>query len=771
MAIIRKGLLLFALAGTAFQIYGAVVRCKIEHFDNGLPLVMKVSQSNKLCDSCLITHSDFIRANAVAGKFGIDIFAEDSTAVYSGVFELQSATDTADVAFHRPLALNDIVVEGLKSRVIRRGRDYKITNVQATRLGSAGNLVEMFRWTPGVLVDANGGISVIGAGSPLVYVDGRKLVSDAQLQSYQSSDIKEIEIIRNPGLEYPSGTSAVIRLTTVKRLKDFVGATISNTVNIRKHVGDSPTLFLNAKAGKLSMSAYFGYTYGHTEDEQWRDLVVSESAATAAFSETSHQTYIYKGHTFTPSVQLGYMPNNNNSLTINYSGTILDKTPDFIMDKMVEGSLKSIEKQDYSLWQHKSHNVSLGYVYDSGKNRKLNVALTYQRETNGIESDIKSTDVVSDVTLIKPYQLSQLSEVFTGDVDWSMKLVKWVFNIGGNYGYIRARSNQVLDETITNSLERDRSCAVYITARGSLAKNLTANFGLRYEGIYTDIHPDIDVPYKNRSGVIPRLNLRYSLPKGNSIGLTAWRSKTWPSIARLNPMVVYVDELRRKAGNPGLKTGIWTYATLDANIGNVSLGLSYGNTKNVTMEINRVLPDGIILELPINSCWKNAFNLDVDYELSFRRVEMYFSGFLNYDVWKIDQVSALRRKLWGGVSAEVNWSPIKNYEVFADIYYQTPCDWGVRRVGHQLSCDIGASARFLKGALLVSITGTDLFRRSVNPTDYFYSFNNISESVRHIRDLRGVRFKIRYRFDSVIPRILLPSKSSTATTRGSIDLK
>jgi len=86
MAIIRKGLFLFALAGTAFQIYGAVVRCKIEHFDNGSPLVMKVSQSNKLCDSCLITHSDFIRANAVAGKFGIDIFAEDSTAVYSGVF-------------------------------------------------------------------------------------------------------------------------------------------------------------------------------------------------------------------------------------------------------------------------------------------------------------------------------------------------------------------------------------------------------------------------------------------------------------------------------------------------------------------------------------------------------------------------------------------------------------------------------------------------------------------------------------------------------------
>ena len=107
----------------------------------------------------------------------------------------------------------------------RLRRNYTITNIQGTHIGDAGNLVDMLKWTPGVTVSRSGQeeqFDVIGGGKAIVYVNGRKVNTSAELRGQQSNLVTKIEIIRQPDVQYKAGTQAVIRITMRKPIKDYL---------------------------------------------------------------------------------------------------------------------------------------------------------------------------------------------------------------------------------------------------------------------------------------------------------------------------------------------------------------------------------------------------------------------------------------------------------------------------------------------------------------------------------------------------------------------
>lgn len=94
--------------------------------------------------------------------------------------------------------LKEVTITTFSCPFVRNGNRL-IMNVKNSLLSSAGTANDIIKQMPGVLVKENE-ITVFSKGSPIVYINNRKLYDTNELQGLKSSDIKTIELITNPGM-------------------------------------------------------------------------------------------------------------------------------------------------------------------------------------------------------------------------------------------------------------------------------------------------------------------------------------------------------------------------------------------------------------------------------------------------------------------------------------------------------------------------------------------------------------------------------------------
>jgi len=93
---------------------------------------------------------------------------------------------------------------------------------------------ELLTKLPFVTLDANGeGVSIVGKGSPLLYVDNQR-VDFSTLSGISVEDIKSVEIIRNPSVKYESEGKAVIKINLKKSKRDGSKLALSETATFQK---------------------------------------------------------------------------------------------------------------------------------------------------------------------------------------------------------------------------------------------------------------------------------------------------------------------------------------------------------------------------------------------------------------------------------------------------------------------------------------------------------------------------------------------------------
>jgi hypothetical protein len=93
--------------------------------------------------------------------------------------------------------LEEVVVEGDLPR-IRLRNDAVVATVQNTVLSRAGTANDVLKRLPAITGD-NGEFTIFGKGKAKIYVNNRELRDASELDLLSSADIKEVEIIHNPG--------------------------------------------------------------------------------------------------------------------------------------------------------------------------------------------------------------------------------------------------------------------------------------------------------------------------------------------------------------------------------------------------------------------------------------------------------------------------------------------------------------------------------------------------------------------------------------------
>lgn len=97
-----------------------------------------------------------------------------------------------------------------------------VTGVSGTVLEHAGTLERLLDRIPNVSA-GKGEIVVFGRGKPEIYINGRKMRDDSELYRLASDNVKEVEVIMNPGARYDASVTSVIRITTKKAVGEGFG--------------------------------------------------------------------------------------------------------------------------------------------------------------------------------------------------------------------------------------------------------------------------------------------------------------------------------------------------------------------------------------------------------------------------------------------------------------------------------------------------------------------------------------------------------------------
>lgn len=136
-----------------------------------------------------------------------------------------------------------------------------ITAIQGSVLEKSGTAKEMLAKVPG-MTQKGDDLEVLGKGTPVFYINGRKVTDKEELKRLRSEEIKEVEVITNPGAMYDATVSAVVRIKTIRRQGTGFGydLDLSDNSDLRYGYNDpSATLNLRYRHKNLDVFGMVNY--------------------------------------------------------------------------------------------------------------------------------------------------------------------------------------------------------------------------------------------------------------------------------------------------------------------------------------------------------------------------------------------------------------------------------------------------------------------------------------------------------------------------------
>ena len=142
-------------------------------------------------------------------------------------------SDTNTVHLHPDAAVLEgaVVSAGLPHTELKG--DAIVTNINGSVLEHNGNAYDVLAKVPG-MIDRGGGLEVIGRGTPVYYINGRRVTDDSELRNLMSEDIRAVEVVSNPGSLYGGDIRSVVRIRTVRRQGEGFGYAL--TSQAKQHI-------------------------------------------------------------------------------------------------------------------------------------------------------------------------------------------------------------------------------------------------------------------------------------------------------------------------------------------------------------------------------------------------------------------------------------------------------------------------------------------------------------------------------------------------------
>ncbi|UKK72092.1 TonB-dependent receptor [Segatella bryantii] len=482
------------------------------------------------------------------------VLARISFVGYKTVYKLCRNTELGTIRIQpETQTLKGVTVKGERP-LFRMNDDAFVTLVEGSFLSKIGTGNDVLAHVPGVIRNGNS-IEVIGRGTPLIYINGRQMRNQNELDQLSSDQIKDVEVVMMPGAKYDATVKAVIRIKTIRPVGEGFSFNSRTVAGVNHYVYGLEELNLNYRTGGLDI---FGMAEYENRREKYRNSTVQDTWLDSHYEQQSAIGYHTKYKPLEGKVGFNYMLGDNSSLGVTYTvssqnthecnegETTLSVESALVERTVSEGS----EDVDGT-----RHLVNAYYSGNLGKwSMDANADMLLQRlNTHAVTSEQASTDGHRDVTTDNGVR----NRLYAVKVVAAHPLWKGEVELGTEGSYVRRTDvfnnvEGIISAGDTKIEENSTAAFVQLTQR---LNKLTLMAGLRYEYLdnrYYKSGVKMGDESRTYSDLFPSLMLMYPL-KNVRARLSYSRNINRPAFDQLSGNVVYINRYTYESGNPYLK--------------------------------------------------------------------------------------------------------------------------------------------------------------------------------------------------------------------------
>jgi hypothetical protein len=500
--------------------------------------------------------------------------------------------------------LRELVVKGGLPNTRLKG-NAMITRVEETPLASSGTLGELLVKVPG-MTGTEDSPEVLGKGAPLIYLNGRLLRDDSELKRLRSEDIRDVEVINNPGAQYDATVRAVVRIRTKRQQGEGLSLdlTVTDEQDLRYNFNKP-----NAKLGlnyRMKDVDIFGSVWYYHQDYRQYSWLEETTNTTKLFHQVGPYTMTWRNNQLTYTAGVNWQPSDNHSLGIRADLThYLGGTNKVIFDEDV---FENDVRIDHLYSEQTSKETKplgvLTNAYYNGTVGKMGIDFNFDFLSTEINTDRENVEnsLVND-DFVRSGSGTE-SRLYASKLVLSYPVWKGALEAGTEMTFARRHNTYWIDKESIADTDADISednIAAFVEYGADLERWGKASVGLRYEHTLLDYKDDMNSDYLHRSMDEFFPTASYSVRLGWLQAALSYSLKTnRPSFFAMNDAVTYISRYSMQAGNSQLLNERLHDLTLNLSWRWLMLSASYGRCKHVITQWSFVSDDDAALIKHIN---------------------------------------------------------------------------------------------------------------------------------------------------------------------------
>jgi iron complex outermembrane receptor protein len=517
-------------------------------------------------------------------------------------------------------ALGEVSVTSRKPFVEKK-IDRTVINPDALIANAGTNALEVLEKSPGILVDADGNISLKGKSGVLVIIDDKPTYLSAAdlagyLRSLPSGSIDLIEIMTNPPAKYDAaGNAGVINIRLKKNKAVGINGGINLSYGQGKYMRTNNSFNLNYRINKINLFTNISIN----ENNSYQDLTINRyyynnnGSYNSGFTQNSYIKRQFKGRNM--NLGMDYYLTDKTTVGVVLSGFINPaSTPLTNNAKVLDNNdnvTSLVEASNPTERKWKNGSVNLNYAYKINKQgEELSANFDYIQykatQTQNLTNSIFTPQHVLQEKTILYSSLPADLDIKTAKVDYSKPFK------GGGKGGAGYKASFVNTDNIADFFDVENNVhtpnydfsnrfqykeminAAYLNYSKDW-KKLSLQAGLRFE--HTDIKGhQFGNPQKqdsaftrNYASLFPTLYALYRLDSTSThqLGFSFGRRIDRPNYQDMNPFTYPMDRYTYYGGNPFLEpTFSYNFELSHTYKNMLTTTLEYSITNNLIQETN-----------------------------------------------------------------------------------------------------------------------------------------------------------------------------------------
>ena len=648
--------------------------------------------------------------------------------------------------------LDEVVVKGQRPafKLTTEGLKTEVENTLLSKVGTAKAVLENL---PGVQRKKDG-LEVFGKGTPLIYINGRKLQNQTELDQISSEDIKSVELITNPGAKYDATVESVILIKT----KRPQGEGFSFNTQASYYVGEGPDLALgtnwNYRHRGLDVFGSVWYNDNHSIEN---DDFVFDVQADTVWQMNEHSDIKSHYNSIYTSAGMNYIFNDNHSAGFRYDtkANFLQRTRGtFTADVIANGAFYDHLDNDIYMTSKSNmpHTLNIYYNGKVGKTSiDFNTDYVFYKDRkfqfNDEVSQEQQSRTVTSTSVVRN-QLCAAKLVLSWPL-WGGNL-----QVGTEFSHTRRNDDYINPEQIvpTTFTEQRENNYILFAEYGHPLPFGNLRLGLRNENVCSDYYNQgvlMDDQSRDYHHFFPSVGLTARAGQVQLMLNYAMKIKR-PYYWQLRSNVTYANRFTWDGGNPFLQPTINNEVSFMAMYKWVNLLLGYKHDRDVIVNVAHEVPGSEATTLLVVE--------NVDHEDAMRVMLTFTPRFGLYQ----PSLTVGLIKEWIKIPSPVGFispkDPIylvqfsNNFQLLpsltANVNFNFTSSGDMENVTLSKASyrfDIGATKTFLNDRLSIQVTGHNL----LNAQEHYklrYGLRTMLQNQR--RDAREVEFTVRYKFNA-----------------------